>query len=137
MPDEQGNMTEAEAESMLRSFSEQKDTSVSFFRDVIKNKDSSKIGNLSEEELGTPQLPVRTLQELGMLSKDVFNRPTFGDYFDKQAEMLLATSLSKYGFLIKQVGTSKKEIADVTPKERKPNGGWFKRKNQQQPVSGY
>jgi len=137
MPDEQGNMTEQEAEVMLRSFSESKDTSVSFFRDVIKNKDSSKIGNLSEEELGIPQLPIRTLQELGMLSKEVFERYTFADYFNKQAEIVLATSLSKHGFLIKQVGTSKKEIADVSPKERKQNGGWFKKKNQEQPVSSY
>ena len=137
MPDEQGNMTESEAEAMLRSFSEKNDTSVSFFRDVIRNKDSSKIGNLNDEELGMPQLPVRTLQELGMLSKEVFNRDTFADYFNEQAEIVLATSLSKSGFLIKQVGTSKKEIADVTPKEKKANSGWFRKKNSAQPVSGY
>ncbi len=127
MADEQG-LPEQEAEAMLRSFSESKETPVSFFTRVITHKDSSKIGNLSEEELGTPQLPVRTLQELGMLSKEVFNREGFADYFNKQAEIVLATSLSKHGFLLKQVGTARKEIADVTTTKERKNSGWFKKK---------
>jgi hypothetical protein len=127
MPDENG-ITEQEAEAMLRSFAETKETPVSFFTKVITNDDSSKVGNLNEEELGVPHLPVRTFQELGLLCKEVFNRPTFADYFNKQAEVILSTSLSKEGFLLRQVGTARKEIADVTPRQKK-NSGWFKRKD--------
>jgi hypothetical protein len=134
MVEEQG-MTEAEAEAMLRSFSESKETSVSFFTKVISHADSSKIGNLNDDELGMPQLPVRTLQELGMLSKEVLDKEEFAGYFNKQAEIVLATSLSKNGFLLRQVGTSKKEIADVTPTKIKENKGWFKKK--ENPVSTY
>jgi hypothetical protein len=64
MPEADGGLTEAEAEAMLRSFSESKETPVSFFTKVITNADSSKIGNLTPEELGMPQLPVRTLQNI-------------------------------------------------------------------------
>jgi hypothetical protein len=128
MADENGNLTEAEAEAMLRSFAETKETSVSFFTNVIKNDDTSKTGNLTNEELGIPQLPVRTLQQLQILCKEVFDDTSFAEVFGKQAEEILATSLSREGFLLRQVGTSKKEIADVTPRH-KENSGWFRRKN--------
>jgi len=124
-------LTEAQAEAMLRSFAEQKETPVSFFTKVITNDDSSKIGNLSEEELGSPQIPVRTSQELGLFCNEVCNEKEFGEYFNKKAEIILSTSLSKEGFLLRQVGTNRKEIADVTPR-RKENSGWFKRKNKQE-----
>jgi len=45
------------------------------------------------------------------------------------AEIQTATSLSKEGFLMKLSVTSKKEMADVTPKTKKKNSGWFKKKS--------
>ena len=50
----------------------------------------------------------------------------WADYFKKMAEVTTETSLSKEGFLLKMSVTTKKELADVTPKQKK-NKGWFKK----------
>lgn len=120
-------LTEESAEAMLRSFAEQKETSFGFFKEVIKKEDSSKISNLDIDELGNPVLPVRSYQELALFCNNICDEKEFADYFTKKAEIILSTGLSKEGFLLKIVGTQRKEIADVTPK-KKENRGWFKRK---------
>lgn len=121
-------MTEQEAEALLRQFAESKETSHSFFTRVIQQEDSTKIGNLTAEELGVSQLPARTYKELELFCKDVCDDETFGDYWKKMGEIQFASSVSKEGFLLKIVGTQRKEIADLTPK-KKENKGWFKKKD--------
>ena len=130
--------SEQEVSDLIRTYTESKETAHSFFTKVIFSETLtpiSKTGNLNQEELGISRLPVRTYEELGLFCNDICNRPKWGEYFDKLAKIQLITSLGKDGFLIRQAGTKRSEIADVTPKQR-VNRGFFKKKNEQ-PVSAY
>ncbi len=121
------DMTEKEAENILRQFNEGRQTLHSFFTKVIKNEDTTRIGNLTIEELGTPNIEVRTMKELELFSKDICGDEEWSNYFKKLSEIQTTTSLSKEGFLMRLSVTSKKELADLTP-QRKSNTGWFKKK---------
>ena len=115
------DMTEKQAEALLRSFSEGKKTIHSFFTDIIKTKDTTKTGYLTEEELGTPHLPVRSYKELSLFCKSVAVDKSWEDYFSDMSEIHTSSCLSKDGILIKLSVTQKKELADVTPKAKKQN----------------
>ena len=123
-------MTEAQAEQLVRDMVEQKQNTHTFFRDIIKSDDTTKTGNLDLDELGIPNLPIRSIKELELFSKDVCSNSSWSDYFKKLSEIHTSTSLSKDGILIKLSVTSKKELADVTPKSKKKNRGWFKKKEE-------
>ncbi len=121
------DITEQQAQDMLRQMGESKQTLHSFFSKVIKSKSTTKVGNLGIEELGTPKLPVRTYLELEAFCDDVANDDSFSQYFQKIAEIQTGSSLSKEGFLMKLAVTMKKELADMSPTKKK-NTGWFKKK---------
>ena len=120
-------LSDKEAEEIIRQFSEGKSNLHSFFTNVIKSSDTSKTGNLSVEELGMTQLPVRTHKELAMFCEDIANLKEFSSYFNKMSEIITSSSLSKEALLLKLAVTIKKELADITP-ARKENKGWFKSK---------
>lgn len=123
-------LTEEQAESLVRELAKENSNVQSFFTDVIHSKDTTKTGNLNEEELGVPIVPVRSVKELELFSKEVWHNTTWGDYFHKLSEIHTATSLSKNATLIKLAVTKKSEVADLTQKPVKENKGWFKsRKN--------
>lgn len=123
-------LTEEQAEQLVREMVEQKQNVHTFFRDIIKAEDTTKTGNLSQDELGVPNLPIRSIKELELFSKDICSDQSWEDYFRKLSEVHTSTSLSKDGILIKLSVTSKKELADLSPKERKKNKGWFKKKEE-------
>jgi len=127
------NLTEKEAEDIIRQFSEGKSNMHSFFTNVVKADDTTRTGNLNDDELGISNLPVRTYKELEVFSNEVANQPEWADYFNKMSEIQTSTSLSKGGFLMRLSVTQKKEstLADLTP-AKKENLGWFKRKNKDQ-----
>jgi hypothetical protein len=120
----------AYGEEIARQYAQEKANIHSFFTKVIENPDTTKTGNVDEDELGKPQISVRGLKELELFSRDVYMDDSWGDYFEKMAEIQTATSLSKEGFLMKLSVTSKKELADVTPKVKKKNKGWFKKSSE-------
>lgn len=115
-------------EEMVRQYAQEKSNTHTFFTRVIQNDETIKTGNVSDEELGNPQLTVRGAKELELFSKDIYLDESWADYFNKMAEIATSTSLSKEGFLLKLSVTNKKELADVTPKEKKKNKGWFRKK---------
>lgn len=102
-----------------------------FLNNVVSAEDTLRLGNLTDIELGNLEQPVRALQELSLFSKDIMNNKNLADYFNKQSEIITRSSLSKKGFLVSSSITSKKEstLADMTPKERKENPSWFKKKS--------
>jgi hypothetical protein len=120
------SLTEEQAEEIVRQFGEGKSNLHSFFTNIVKSVDTTKTGNLSTEELGIPQLPVRSYKELGLFCKDVANDSEFGKYFDKMSEIVTSSSLSKDALLLKLSVTIKKELSDLTPHKKK-NAGWFKK----------
>ena len=107
---------------------EEKHNVHAFLTKVVTSDDTTKLGYLKEEEIGLPKLPLRTYKEIALFCKEVANMEYFSDYFEKKAEILTSTSLSRDAKLLNLAVIQKKEIADVT-KRRKPNKGWFAPKN--------
>lgn len=124
-------MTEEEAQAFLRDLAKKEDNNFSFFTNVIKADDTTRIGNLAIEELGLPSNPLRALKELELFSREVWKQDAWADFFKQSGQNLTATSLSKDAILLKLAVTKKSEVADMTPKQvRKENKGWFKKRNQ-------
>ncbi len=121
-------LTEEQAQQMMRDFMDGKSNKHSFLKEVVLAKDTTKIGNLSEDELGTPHLDLRGIKELELFSRDVYNDDSWGNFFSKLAEINTSTSLSKNAILLLLAGTDKKEMADMTPQPKRENSGWFKKK---------
>lgn len=128
-------MTEAEIAERLSSLvgttpsAEERQNVHTFLHNVAVAKDTTKTGNLTDEEIGIPTLPSRTYKELELFCRDVADMDYYADYFAKKGEILTSTSLSKNAKLITLAISSlqKREMADVT-KPRKENKGWFKKK---------
>lgn len=99
-----------------------------FLFNIVTAEDSTKVGFLRSDkeidELGLPKHPVRALKEMALISEKIMDNEYFKEYFEKEAEIVLGTSLSREGFLVRQATTQTKHIADVT-RRRKVNKGWF------------
>ena len=106
-----------------------------FLNTVSKSTDTTKTGNLTQEEIGFTPYSQRTYKKLALDSAKLCDDDIWEEYFNKNAEILTATSLSKEGFLMKQATTSTKQIADVTPR-RVENKGWFRKKDSNPQQSG-
>lgn len=122
------DITEEEAQEIVRQFNEAKQSVHTFFTNVIKSPDTTKVGNLNIDELGMPKLPLRSIKELELFCRDVYGQNYWADWFQKLGEIQTSTSLSKDAILIKLAVTQKKELSDVSPKPKKENKGWFRRK---------
>jgi len=101
-----------------------------FLHNVVVSTDTTKVGYLEDNEVGLPRLPLRTLKELSLFCKDIGNMEYFSDYFNKKAEILTSTSLSRNAKLLELAVVSRRELADVTPKskKKKKKGGFFNKK---------
>lgn len=86
-----------------------KDDRYSLFKWVISKKDSSKVGNLNPTELGMLNISVRDMQKISLLGY-TFDHPGFAKYFADQAEIILASSESKDGFLQRLFVSDMKEV---------------------------
>ena len=51
--------------------------------------------------------------------------PYFFDYFRKEAEIILASSLSRDAKLLESAITTSKQVGSIPIKQRKKNRGWF------------
>jgi len=125
--------TEAEAEDLkefIRKMGEEKGID-NFFLEIIRNDDSLKIGNLTDTELGLPRLPLRTLVELTDDCRIIPSMSAFADDFEKQAQTLIASSLSKEGFLIKARITQKKELVDKDKRKQRRRGLFGRREEEE------
>ena len=100
-----------------------------FLHQVSISPDTTKTGNLSEEELGFTKYSERSYKEMSLVSRELCNDNLWADYFGKKAEILTSTSLSKNGFLTELAVITRKQIEDVT-KPKKQNKGWFKSKDE-------
>lgn len=86
---------------------EKKDDLFSLFWKMVNKSDSSKIANLSKQELGMLNLPVRDCQKIALLATTLGHKG-FAEFFLAQAEIISSTSLSKGGFLPQIVVTSRR-----------------------------
>lgn len=126
-------LTEDELEQLYQTQSAQVDVGMppavpresvyKFFRFILGLKDSSKVGNLKEPELGLPLIPVRSYQYLAQDMEKAWQMDRVKDYLMHQGEVTLATSLSRKGFLSELFVTQIKREKKDRPKEVKK--GWF------------
>jgi hypothetical protein len=113
--------------SRTSTSADDKHNQFTFLNNVVMTEDTTRVGFVTEEELGSPQLPVRANKTLALISGELMENNFFKEYFLKESENITSTSLSKNGFLINRAILQKREIADVT-KPRKVNKSWFKKK---------
>lgn len=120
------DFTEEELRSLtgIAPVGEEKQNVHTFLHNVAVAKDTTKTGNLSEQETGTPKLPLRTHKELELFCRDIMNQKEFADYFKKKAEILTSTSLSKDAKLISLAVVQERKISSIAG-VRKKNKGWF------------
>lgn len=102
------------AESMGMGFPQEEDKTNIFtlFRDFFKSKDSTKIGNLSSEEL----YAVRLLKNAALFAQKIGYK-LIPEYLNLKAENILATSMSKNFEFVKAVQTQKKFLSTESNKE--------------------
>jgi len=99
-----------------------------FLFNVATADDTTKLGNLKEEEIGMMPNPIRAYKNLGLFAKDIMGKDELYSFFNANSEIVTSTSLSREGFLVDHAVIQKRELKDAT-KPRKPNSSWFKPKN--------
>jgi len=114
----QAEAQQNELEEFYRKFGVEEKGIDNFFLEIVRAEDTTKIGNLTIDELGTPPLPIRTLKELANDCDLIPSMSSFAKSFRTESEDILASSLSKEGFLIKARITQKKEFLDKKKKSR-------------------
>lgn len=103
-----------------------------FLHDVVTTKDTTKLGYLTDDEVGLPKLPQRSLKELALFCNEIADMKWYGDYFEKRAEILTSTSLSKNAKLLETAVTTTRQIADVTKKAKQLKKSWFGKKDKKE-----
>jgi hypothetical protein len=102
----------------------------SFLSKVKTDEDTTRVGNLTADEVGIPLLTLRTHKELALISDKIIGNDFFKEYYNQRGQILTATSLSKDAKLINLAVIQKRQIEDVT-KPKVENKGWFKKKETQ------
>ena len=85
----------------------EKDTLYSLFWKVINKTDSSKIANLNKDELGMLDMSVRDFQRIAELCRRI-GYTEVESWLKKNAEIILATSVSRIALLFELFVTAKK-----------------------------
>jgi len=100
---------------------EEKTGIFNFFNKILKIKDTSKGSYLGQDELYS----VRIYQSSALYANEM-NLNIVGNYLKAEGEIILGSSLSKDGFLIKQIVTQKKELTTKAVSEKKKK--WLQKK---------
>jgi hypothetical protein len=105
-----------------------KDSFYKFLRDLKNTKDSTKIANLTSEELGKSDLSLRGAKKLALLS-DTLGLPELGDCYRQEAEIMASTSMSRYvkgaNFLSLIFTQIRKSVSGVETQDQPKKSGWF------------
>lgn len=86
---------EAEGQDQLVPQYIEKESQYKFMRDLLKTKDSTKIANLSSEELGKSEHSIRGALKLALLC-DTLKMESLGNCYRQEAEILAKTSMARY-----------------------------------------
>lgn len=132
MPEENPNLDDAalsaDEEEQIKEYlglpkAEEKLGVFQFFNEVRKTGDSSKVSNLDDNE----KEAVLILKHINRYTGKLWGIEGAGNYYSMEAEEILSVADSKKGFLIKQVGTQRREIkSKVEGEEKKKKKGWFR-----------
>ena len=102
-----------------------------FLNKVATSEDTTKTGNLKDEELGVTRFSLRSYKEMALCSEKLCNDDMWAEFFKKKGEILTATSLSRGGFLTQLAVIQRRQIEEIK-QERKENKGWFKSKDKKE-----
>lgn len=106
----------------------------SLFWKTIQHKDSSKLGNLNERELGMLDMSVRDCQHIAYTAI-ILGEIDFAKWMTSQAQIILRTSASKKGWLTELFVTAKRFASkekrmgisnDYQVQQQKPKSFWEK-----------
>jgi hypothetical protein len=132
MSDEQALYKIAQAMKDNAPSQDEKQNVFTFLFNIATAKDTTKVGNLRDDkdlnELGIPEMNVRGAKELALISEKIMGNDFFKNYFLEEAEITLATSLSRNGFLVRSAVTQVKQVADATRRRKINKGGFGKEK---------
>lgn len=128
------DVQEAQLDSLEAGYPQMKkeDSLYTLFWKVVKARDSTKVANLNNTELGTPWMPVRGAKHLSLLST-VFHHQKLAGFFQLSAEDVNATSMSRAGWL-GELFVSQKKFSSKTKAKQGLNNpetkkwGIFKKK---------
>jgi len=124
MPEEEMFDDEETKKAMGYGFPEQeeKNTSITFLKEISRKEFNEKTANLQDDELGFAKIPVRTNLEIANYCMNM-GMNAFSNVFLEEAQIILATSLSREGFLPKLAVTTQK----FSETSLKKNSGQFKK----------
>ena len=125
MQDMEDDLRDRQESALDYPMPEVKDNVFKFFRELLRMKDSSKVGNLKKDELGSLLLPVRNYRDIGNYNESE-GQEIVAAYLNLKAETILATSLSRDGFLPQLFVTQIKKEQKVR-KHDVESKGWFNR----------
>jgi len=77
------------------------------FKDTLNRKDSKKVSNLTNEELGIWNISVRDCERIALISK-TFKHPGVQAFFTNQSRIITDTAMSRKGWFAELFVTSKK-----------------------------
>jgi len=100
-----------------------------FLSKVASSEDTTKTGNLRDEEIGYTRFSIRSYKEMALASKRLMLNDVWADYFQAKGEILTSTSLARQGFLTNLAVIQRRQIEDMN-KVIKENKGWFRKKEE-------
>ena len=103
---------------------EKKDNMFKFFREVLNLKESWKVGNLKDEEIGKSQLGVRSYLELAAYA-EAENQDLISKYFIKKADIVAAPTMGRKGFMAQLFVTQIKKEQKLKEPSQKKKGLFF------------
>jgi len=77
------------------------------FKDTLDRKDSTKVSNLTAEEIGVWDMSVRDCKRVALIS-ETFRHPGVAKFFNSQSRIITDTAMSKRGWFTELFVTSKK-----------------------------
>ncbi len=104
---------------------EKKDTVFKFFEKLLTLKESWKVGNLLNSEIGQSRLSIRGNLEIAQYAK-AENLDIVGVYFTERAEIIASTSMGRKGFLAQLFVTQirkEQKLKQPLPEKKKLFGG--------------
>lgn len=106
-----------------------KDTLINLAREMLLTEDTRKFANLDQKYIGIPTLPINTYLEIEEYCK-IEGMDELAEIFRRDAENMLATSLSIQGFFARLLVTQikKEEKAPESIEKKQKSWGLFKNK---------
>jgi len=77
------------------------------FKETLNRKDSTKVSNLTNEELGTWNLSLRDCKRIALIAR-TFKHEGVAKFFEKQSRIITDTAMSRKGWFAELFVTSKR-----------------------------